>query len=232
MPRPPSLHSTALAVRSYGAAPGSHAHDHTQVLWSLQGALELEVEGRGTLLRAGQAMLLHPGERHDFQSARGSRCLVLDTDDRLWAQRPARPEQPQAAHHLAAYCALTLGTPAAPPPGMLSVLLARAWSADAPQRTRRAVDWAALSHWVLANLHRPLTAADLADRALLSESQFRARCQQANGCGPMEWVRMLRLERARALRDAGLGVADAARRTGYASPSALTAALRRDANGR
>lgn len=95
------------------------------------------------------------------------------------------------------------------------------------QRTRRTVDWTALAHSVLANLHRPLIAADLADRAVLSESQFRVRCLEEHGCSPTQWVRGLRLERAQALRAAGVGVAEAARRTGYASPSALTAALRR-----
>jgi transcriptional regulator GlxA family with amidase domain len=45
--------------------------------------------------------------------------------------------------------------------------------------------------------------------------------------GPLEWLRLQRLTRARQLRDAGLAVKDVARRTGYRSPSALTAALRR-----
>jgi transcriptional regulator GlxA family with amidase domain len=43
----------------------------------------------------------------------------------------------------------------------------------------------------------------------------------------MEWVRRLRLERYAALRDSGIDVAQAARRVGYASPSALAAARRR-----
>jgi transcriptional regulator GlxA family with amidase domain len=45
--------------------------------------------------------------------------------------------------------------------------------------------------------------------------------------GPLEWLRMQRLAKARQLRDAGMAVKDVARRTGYRSPSALTAALRR-----
>jgi AraC-like DNA-binding protein len=43
----------------------------------------------------------------------------------------------------------------------------------------------------------------------------------------MAWLRAQRLDRARALRAAGIGVAEAARRSGYRSPSALTAALKR-----
>jgi AraC-like DNA-binding protein len=44
----------------------------------------------------------------------------------------------------------------------------------------------------------------------------------------MQWVRALRLARARALRASGVAVAVAARLTGYESPSALTAAMERD----
>jgi AraC-like DNA-binding protein len=45
----------------------------------------------------------------------------------------------------------------------------------------------------------------------------------------MAWLRDLRLTAARRFRSQGLPVAEVARRTGYRSPSALTAALRRPA---
>ena len=216
-----------FSVRRYGAAPGSHAHDHAQVLWALDGVLELEVEGRGRRLQVGDALLLHPGARHDFLSRDGCRCLVLDTAERQWLERPAQPANAAAAYQLAGYCALAVDAPELAPPALLSLLLARAWGDAGARRARRCVDWDALAQWVLANLHLPLSAADLAARALLSESQFRARCQQAQGCSPMHWVRALRQQRAHALRGAGLSVAEVARRVGYASPSALTAAQRR-----
>ena len=77
--QPPSL-----TVRHYGAAPGAHVHDHFQVLWSLEGVLELEVAGRGMALSRGQGLVLCPGERHGFESRTGSCCLVLDTCDASW----------------------------------------------------------------------------------------------------------------------------------------------------
>ena len=43
----------------------------------------------------------------------------------------------------------------------------------------------------------------------------------------MAWLRELRLAEARQFRSQGLPVAEVARRTGYHSPSALTAALRK-----
>jgi len=47
--------------------------------------------------------------------------------------------------------------------------------------------------------------------------------------GAIEWLRQQRLAHARLLRASGMPVAAVASATGYRSPSALTAALRRDA---
>jgi len=55
-----------------------------------------------------------------------------------------------------------------------------------------------------------------------------ARCREENGVSAMHWLRSQRLLQARLLRDGGLPVAEAARRCGYRSPSALTAAMRRE----
>jgi threonine dehydratase len=85
----------ALDVRHYGAAPGSHQHAHAQVLWSLRGALELEVDRRGMLLGAGQAVLLPPGQRHDFHA--------------------------EASHHLAAFGAHALTRPDPPAAALLAM---------------------------------------------------------------------------------------------------------------
>ncbi len=81
--------------------------------------------------------------------------------------------------------------------------------------------------WTQSRLDQPLTVADLAARVHLSPSQFALRCQLAHGLSVMQWLRGQRLARARQLRATGLPVAEVARRTGYRSPSALTAALRR-----
>lgn len=67
----------------------------------------------------------------------------------------------------------------------------------------------------------------MAGQAHLSPSQFAARCREEQGQSAMAWLRSQRLEHARLLRSGGVPVAEVARRTGYRSPSALTAALRR-----
>lgn len=222
---PPGDH---LSLRRYGGSPGSHAHDHFQVLVGLGGVLELEVEGRGRRVAAGDALLVAPGERHDFESARGSRCLVLDTREALWGQCGVLPHRPAQVRALARY--LAQASQGSPGPAWLHgpALLLDAWRSPLPaQRPRRRIDWDALAAWVQARLDAPPTVGELAARACLGTSQFALRCHEAHGVGPLEWLRAQRLVRARQLRDQGLPVQEVARRTGYRSPSALTAALRR-----
>lgn len=228
MSRPPPTHH--LSLREYGASHGSHSHPHFQVLVGLEGMLALEVEGRGHAIKAGDGLVVAPGERHDFEARWGSRCLVLDTDDALWNGRlaPAGPEVGLLARYLAG--ALERQQPLAGLHG--PALLWEAWShrVAAATRPRRRIDWEALALWVQSRLDQPITVAMLAARAHLSPSQFTLRCHEVQGTSPQAWLRVQRLVRARQLRDSGLAVAEVARRTGYRSPSALTAALRRSAN--
>jgi AraC-like DNA-binding protein len=221
--------SAQLSVRHYGAAHGSHAHDHFQVLVGLQGVLELEVEGHGLRIGAGEGLLVAPGDRHDFEAARGSECLVLDTDIILWSRCSARPARPAHVAPLARYLAQALreDQPLARLHG--PGLLLEAWRPmePPPRAGRRRIDWGVLSAWVVANFETPLSVAQLAQRVFLSPSQFALRCQEANGMGPQAWLRSQRLAQARQLKSVGLPVHEVARRTGYRSPSALTAALRR-----
>ena len=217
-----------LSVRQYGASPGSHSHDHFQVLVGLEGTLELEVDGRGVHIETGQGFVVPPGERHDFESRQGSQCLVLDTTAAGWARCPAQPRHRDVTLALARYLAASLGAGQKQPVQLAPALLLHAWGTDTARRYRRPVDWAALGRWAQAHWHLPLSVADLAAQAHLSPTQFAARCREEHGVSAMQWLRGQRLLQARLLRDSGLPVAEAARRCGYRSPSALTAAMRRE----
>ncbi|WP_285413167.1 AraC family transcriptional regulator [Variovorax sp. efr-133-TYG-130] len=231
--QPPHQPRHELALRDYGHSHGSHAHDHFQVLIGLDGVLEIEVEGRGRDIGAGQAQVIAPGERHDFSARKhGSLCLVLDTTQPAWARCTERaPTGAPQLHTLARYLAQCIRQPQASALALLHgpALLLEAWSpgpASSDSRRRR-IDWPLLADWARARWHEPLGVADLADVACLSPSQFAQRCREEQGTSPMHWLRSLRLAHARELRLGGMGVAETARRTGYRSPSALTAALRR-----
>lgn len=217
-----------LSLRDYGPSRGSHSHEHFQVLVGLDGVLELEVEGRGERVVAGDGIVIAPGDRHDFESRAGSRCLVLDTADDAWRRCATTPACREEVAALARWLGVASQRRGAMPAQGADLLLS-AWQPPDGQRirVRRRIDWPELSRWLHARLHEALTVADLAARVHLSTSRFAQRCVEANGMSAMAWLRAQRLERARQLRAAGLGVAEAARRCGYRSPSALTAAMRR-----
>ncbi|MDH4425782.1 MAG: AraC family transcriptional regulator [Acidovorax sp.] len=230
--------ASQLSLRRYGASPGSHSHDHFQILLGLSGTLDLEVAGRGLRVEAGRGCIIAPGDRHDFESRGGSTCLVLDSAQPDWRQYAAGAANalPAGALPLARYLAsaLELRLPLAQAHG--PALLLEAWLGNAADATpctaasrRRPIDWPALQQWAAAHWHEDLTVAALAAQVHLSPSQFAARCREERGMGAIAWLRQQRLAHARLLRATGMAVADVAHRTGYRSPSALTAALRRSA---
>lgn len=230
---PPATLNT-LSLRDYGTSRGSHAHDHFQVLIGLDGVLDIEVEGRGAGIAAGEAQVVAPGDRHDFEArSEGSVCLVLDTTHAPWARCAERaPADVPQLHALARYLAHCMKQPQH---AVLALqhgpaLLLEAWNprpSSSPDTRRRRIDWQALAAWARTRWHEPLGVSDLAGVACLSPSQFAQRCREEQGVSAMHWLRGLRLAHARELRLEGIGVAETARRTGYRSPSALTAALRR-----
>lgn len=229
----PLAHPT-LSLRRYGVSPGSHAHEHYQVLWGWDGALELDIEGRGTRITAGLVAVIPAGARHDFWAARHqlapAGCFVLDTAEsalealagRVWSTDPG-------LGHLLRYFDSRGAEPL--PAAAIELLSASLWAdreaARAMPRAGRAIDWVALQAWVDAHLDAPLDVARLAAQVHLSPSQFAARCVAERGLPPLAWLRARRLVAARRLRERGVPVAEVAARCGYRSPSALTAAMRR-----
>lgn len=223
-----------LSIRAYGASHASHAHAHAQVLFGLDGTLELEVEGRGRRIGPGDACHVPAGDRHDFESRTGSRCLVLDSTRADWSRCADTPASARRLAALVRFLAESAGSQPAPAHSLAwqfgPLLLLEAWGEPAARRAGvRPIDWKALSAWAAAHWHEAtLDVADLARCTHLSPSQFTLRCRQETGLAPMQWLRMQRLAHARQLQRGGLGVAESARRSGYRSPSALTAALRRE----
>jgi len=201
-------------------------HDHFQVIWPIYGCLELEIEGKGVALQVGDGLLVRPGDRHDFESRGGSRCLVLDSSESVWLHRSDRPTFARSVSQMAAFLAVALEEklPLAIESG--EQLLAQSWgTSHGGGKARRTVNWKQLTSWTSVRLDQKLRAADLAELVHLSESQFRARCLEELGLTPMQWIRQLRMSKAQRLRDTGMNVADISARVGYQTPSALTAAM-------
>ena len=76
--------SHLLSLRHYRDEVIAHSHEHAQVVINLSGSLDVEVEGRASLLRQQQLMVIPAGAHHTCASAQGSQCLVLDVPSEHW----------------------------------------------------------------------------------------------------------------------------------------------------
>jgi len=226
-PRPPF----SIAVRSYGVDGGSDRHDFAQLVLPLQGALEMEIAGRGGLVARGQAAFVAPGTDHAQGSGRANRSFILDLDrdavapelvERLTAQTylPLSP----AADRLVEFLQLTMADDAATLARWVPLLL-DTLTGEAPRPRLRL---AALLAAIEAEPGRGWTAAMMADRAGLSTSRLHALFREELDDTPRAWLADLRLRRAREwLATTDLPIAELACRGGYADQSAFTRAMRR-----
>jgi len=200
----------ATLVRCYGVDPGCHAHDHSQVLFGVDGSLELEVEGHAAFVDAASGLVVPAGSIHTYQAVRGARVLVLDCAEGPGTDRFRR-------------FALPAGWRALGRDALLEGL-----GAARTLQPRRRIDLAALAECIDAAPARPWTVAELADACHLSSQRFRARFAELTGLSPMAFVRMRRLAQAERLLRHGWSLEAVALQVGYASASALSFALRRD----
>lgn len=85
-------------VRHYGAEPGRHAHDHAQVLFGLDGALLMDVEGHAAHVDRSCGLVVPAGALHSYCAERPARVLVLDCDPGPGTDRLRRFALPPGWH--------------------------------------------------------------------------------------------------------------------------------------
>ncbi|AVP56649.1 helix-turn-helix domain-containing protein [Pulveribacter suum] len=226
-----ALPSRPLAsVRRYGGEHVAHAHDHAQLLYALQGRMELEVGGRAAFVDTACGLVVPAGTVHGFLARPGTRIFVIDAPPGPALQRARRFAVPAAAQALArtAGAALELSGPGAgaalhAAAACLPLLL------DTPRvLARRPLDEALLQAAVDRALREPWPTARMACLFHLSAARFHARWLELTGHTPQDWLRARRLDAAERLLARGRPLAAAALATGYASASALAYALRRE----
>lgn len=199
-------------VRHYGQEAGLHAHAHAQVLFGLQGGLEMEVEGRAALVDASCGLVVPAGALHAYRATSTAKVLVLDCEPGPSLQRLRRFALPPGWQASA---------------GSRHALLGLLGAAPALQPRRR-LDLEALAALVDAQLAAPWTLERLAAACHLSPQRLRARFAQALGMPPMAFVRQRRLARAAQLLRQGWSLDAVALHVGYGGASALSVALKRD----
>ena len=107
----------------------------------------------------------------------------------------------------------------------LRYILGASSDADAPKRSHREHVFDELLEWIDANLQGVITLTHLEEISGFSRRNLQLAFQQRFGCGPIQWVRRQRLERARAellLAGPELTVAEVANRYGFSSLSVFS----------
>ena len=213
---PSALTTPVASIRQYSGEHTAHAHDHAQILYALQGRMELEVAGRAAFVDTACGMVVPAGVEHGFLAAPGAQLLVIDAPDLSGTDRTRRFSVPAALRGVVP----ELETDASQ---HLAALL------DAPRvLARRELDLQIVKVQVARSLHEDWNTRRMADLVHLSPQRFHVRWQELTGTTPQQWLRDLRLTEASKALAAGQPLETTALRCGYSTASALAYALRRD----
>ena len=212
--QPLSAAALCCSVRRYNGEYSSHAHDHAQIMFGLDGRLELDALGHSAYVDSSCGMVVPAGVTHGFLAPHHARMLVIDLVPQPGVERLKRFAVTSAIRELAH---------AADPALALAQLL------QAPEiTTRRGIDLARLNAALDPALHESWTTERMARLFFLSAQRFHARLVELCGLPPQAYLRTRRLDRAQALLAQGMPLETTALRVGYHSASALGFALKRD----
>ncbi len=221
-----------------------HTHEHHQLVLSLAGRAEFEVNGRGGEVCRMRACLVPGAAEHQFAGLGDNQMLILDLDEqggdeqrqlleRLFAT-PRFPLLDADFQHLLSYAGAELARYAGEPmltrslAGVLLHALHLRLFGEPRRRAGGTLDLARLDAYLETHLGRRISVAELAQVACLSPSHFHAQFKDAVGLTPHQYLLNKRLERAaRLLRETRLPLVCVAEQCGFCSQSALTTAMRR-----
>jgi len=203
------------SVRRYDGVHHAHAHDFAQILYALDGRMELDIAGCTASVDAASGIVIPAGTGHGYCAERSARIAVIDAPDQPGLSRVRRFQVPLSWRVAA--------------PTDHALLLDVAHVLQAPRLlARRPIDLARLRQRVQSALHEDWPTARLAALCHLSPQRFHARLLELTGTPPQTWLRALRLDQAQQWLAQGRSLEAAALACGYASASALAYALKRE----
>lgn len=201
-------------VRRYNGEYISHEHDHVQIMFALQGRMELEIGGRCAFADTSCGMLIPAGTSHGFLAATDARMFVIEL--------PAHHELgPGRSFAVTAACRQSID--------LTDAALQLAQVLQAPRiLARRGIDLAQLDAALNAALSEVWSTTRMAELFCLSPQRFHARLLELTGQTPQSYLRGSRFDAAQRLLRRGISLETTAFQVGYRSASALSFALKRD----
>jgi len=231
-----AMHTTdtlLLELRSYQQESQQHQHDYHQLVLPARGRLELEVDGRGGHVEAGQLAVIAAGSDHGFAAPGDNAFVVANVPTALAPQLAQLPAFLPLDAGLLAYVAFLreeLQRPQAGENGrrqmllLLTQLLAERAGAGLQLDRRVAAARALLD----ARFAEEISLAQLAAAAHLSVRQLSELFRRQLGMSPGQYQLEQRMQHGWLLLEQGsLPVQQVAEHCGYASLSAFSDRFRR-----
>ncbi|MAX33540.1 MAG: AraC family transcriptional regulator [Halomonadaceae bacterium] len=191
--------SPLIAVRSYPDRVLSDRHGYHQLLLGLEGAVELEVAGRGRRVEHGLLVPIPSGDTHHYLAPQDNRTLVLDLPE-AWCETLALDDGLTARVRrispalMAGARQLEEGDPAA-----LAAWIAGALRMPAHRAGEPRLRLLRLLPEIEADLGRRWRVRDWAARCHLAEAAFARQFHALTGRSPHAWLVERRLAKAMTL---------------------------------
>ena len=230
------------------SATHHHSHDFHQIVITLCGSSEFEIEGLGGRVNAFSGCIVPANHEHYYSGNGHNRQLILDLPEDAPAltgenrELVALFDAPRffgldnALRHYLAFMESELAqgfdtsTNSFQQDRLAATLLGslKARLGTAINSTQRRLDLTRIDHFIRQHIADDLRVADLAQLACLSEAHFSDCFRAQTGLSPWQYVKRQRLHAARQLiLQSRLPLTDIAIQTGFANQSALSHAFRR-----
>lgn len=228
-----------------------HAHHYNQVVITLSGQTQFEIEGAGDIVRAGQGCLVTADSRHAFSGVGKNKILVLNIpaegmpNDTTTEQASDVVERSQQLFSQSRYFhldsqaqslirVLSHEMSSHPDDQLLSkacsdtlmCVLQRHFRCFANERFRTRLNMDVIDQYIMTHCAGKISVMQLAGLVFLGESQFHLLFKEQTGMTPHQYVLKKRLEMAKKLLiDSPLSLVQVAEISGFSSQSSFTQAF-------